>query len=575
VIAVPSGTPPAGTPSRAAVIVTLILLGAVPFLHLGRRVLWPPDEGRYALTVREMVASRDFVVPTDGGRPRIDKPPLFIWSGAVASLLFGGVSEASVRFPSALAAAMWLLATFALGARLFDVRTALLSAVVLATCGRFLLYSQWAATDTLLSSLTTFALAACVAGGGAPAGAGGRASLRLAALLFSAACGLAVLTKGPVGVVLPVAIVVADHAAAWWRAPRSAVERLRGVAIAWAAGAAVFLAVAAPWFILLWERLGAAGLREILFRQNVSRFLVAWNARQPWYFYFEVLPMDLLPWTFFLPLAFLWIPRLDAGRAASWRFLRTWLVVVFVFFSSASGESPEYLMPLLPAAALAAGRLFVLAAGTVPAPGIRLLRDGLSVAAGLLTALGAVGSGVLLFRGGDLLPGAGGLLCAAAAIVTLGAAACLVLIRAGRARAAAATLGAAVLVVRVALGGPLMDAGNAVNLAPAVGRDLLSLLPPGSEVGVGRKGSDYIRYYAPVPLTVLDRPARVEAFLAEGPPRAVILKGREYREIAPRLAAFAEVAARWGDDERGFVLLKAFPRAAAPEDATSEATRGQ
>src|SRR5258708_39295826 len=124
-------------------MVVLVVLGAVPFLDLGRRVVWPPDEGRYAEIVGEMVTAGDCVVPTWAGRVNIDKPPLFMWAGAAASRIMGDVSESSVRLPSVLSACVFLFATYYLGLRLFDPMTGLLGALILGTCGRFLLYSQW------------------------------------------------------------------------------------------------------------------------------------------------------------------------------------------------------------------------------------------------------------------------------------------------------------------------------------------------------------------------------------------------------------------------------------------------
>jgi 4-amino-4-deoxy-L-arabinose transferase-like glycosyltransferase len=565
---------PAALPGLWLVVAALAI--ASPFVDLGRRVLWPPDEGRYAVVIREMAASGDWVVPTYGGKPRIDKPPLFLWAGAAASRLAGGVSEATVRLPSAVAAAAALVATAALGARLFDPATGLLAALVLATCGRFLLYSQWAATDMTLAALTTIALAAAAAGGAVPAGPGRRPRLLAAGPLFFGAAALAVLAKGPVGVVLPAAVVLADHAAAARGRPRALLEAARRLAPAWAAGAAVFAAVAAPWFILLHERLGAGALREVLFRQNVGRFLDAWNAQQPWHFYFKVLPMDLMPWTLFLPAAFLPLERIDEGRPGAWRFPRVWLVLVFAFFSAASGKSPEYLMPLLPAAAILIARVFVLAgppgsAGAGPRPGRSpaIARWWIAGAGGALAAAGAAGALLLPGVAGARLPGsteAAAAAALAAALVAAGAAAAVALARRGRAAAGAVALAAAVLAVRFAAAGPLVDAGNALQAAPEAGRALAEILPPDAEVGVGRKGGDYIMYYAARPVVPLERPGPSLRFLQERPGRALVLKAREHRELAPRLGPGIEVVGRWGDEERGFVLLRN-TGAAAPAGA--------
>jgi len=535
----------------------LAILCTAPFLNLGGRVLWPPDEGRYAEIVREMVASGDYVVPTWVGKPNIDKPPLFMWAGALSSRALGGVSETSVRIPSAVAAAFFILATFFIGWRLFDPLTGFLGALILATCGRYLLYSQWCATDMMLASCTTLALAAIVGGGGAPARENSPPSLARAGLLFMFFCALAVLTKGPVGLALPVGIVLADLVVAHGRSPRDLLAGARRLVGPWAAGALLFAAIVAPWFILLHSRLGAAGLREILFHQNVSRFLDAWNAQQPWYFYFKVFPLDFLPWSFFLPLTLVSAARFDEAGRRSWRFLRVWFVLVFAFFSTASGKSPEYLMPLLPAVALMVGRVFAIAGQEGRAETIRVGRRGLLFAAGSIALCALLGAGGVAARGSDVLPGAHSAIVASILLVMAGAVCCLVFLKRGQPSAAVVFLAASILALRATTVGALVDAGNSLNNAPEVGRALATLLPPGSKVGVGSKGADYIVYYASLPITPLGRADRVVEFLEQGPPNAVVLKGKEFSELSDRLAPIAEVVGRYGDAARGFVVLKA------------------
>ena len=516
-----------------------------------------------------MAASGDFVVPTYGGQPRIDKPPLFMWSGASVSGILGEVSEVSVRLPSALSAVLCLISTFIIGARLFGGATALLGAVILGTSGRFLLYSQWAATDMMLASLTTLALAFAVCGGSAPAGSHGRPRIDLAGILFLAACALAMLTKGPIGVVLPVGVVLADHLFASWREPRRLLETLRGLAVPWAAGVVAFAAIAVPWFVLLAGRLGPGVLREILLRQNVDRFVEAWNAQQPWYFYFEVLPMDFLPWSFFLPLAFVPVAEREEGKGPSWRFLRIWFVVVFAFFSAASGKSPEYLLPLLPAACIMVARVFIAAGGSVAAAARRpdprrsvwgwRARLWIQVAGAILASVALGGAAMVPSLSREALPGAAPYFFVALVILAVGAGCLVVAARSAKFAAGAAVLAAAVILVRLTVVGPLMDAGNAVNLAPEVGRALQRLLPPDIEVGVGRKGADYVMYYASRPVTPLERPDRTVEFLFEREGRALVLKTREFRQLRSRLGGDVAVLGQWGDERRGFVLLRKLP----------------
>jgi len=315
-----------------------------------------------------------------------------------------------------------------------------------------------------------------------------------------------------------------------------------------------------PWFILLYSRLGAAGLREILFHQNVSRFLDAWNAQQPWHFYFRAFPLDFLPWSFFLPLTLVSAARFDEAGRRSWRFLRVWFVLVFAFFSTASGKSPEYLMPLLPSAALMVARVFAIAGREGRPEANRPGRRGLLFAAGSIALCALLGAAAFAVRGSDVLPGAHSAIGASILLVLAGAVSCLFFLKRGHPPAAVVFLAASILTLRATTAGALVDAGNALNNAPEVGRALSTVLPPGSKVGVGSKGADYIVYYASVPVTPLGKADRVVEFLEEGPPNAVVLKGREFRELYDRLAPISEVVGRYGDAGRGFVVLKARSR---------------
>src|SRR5262249_3896006 len=153
----------------------------------------------------------------------------------------GGVREASVRLPSALAPALFVLATFLIGHTLSDLETALASSIVLGTCGRFLLYAQGGATDMMVASLMTASLAASVLGSSATPAPGRRPSIAVAGALAMGLAALAVLTKGPVGLVLPAGVVAMDPLLASWREPRELWTRIGRPLPCVLAGSAVFL----------------------------------------------------------------------------------------------------------------------------------------------------------------------------------------------------------------------------------------------------------------------------------------------------------------------------------------------
>ncbi|HEY1268651.1 MAG TPA: glycosyltransferase family 39 protein, partial [Candidatus Binatia bacterium] len=132
------------------------LLWLVPFLAiyfgflLGGRALWSPVEGRYAEIAREMTVSGDYVSPRLNGVKYFEKPPLFYWLEA-SSIKLAGVSETALRFWPALFAVLGCLAVYAAGRELFDARTGLLAAVMLATSPLYYALGRIVAVDMVFT----------------------------------------------------------------------------------------------------------------------------------------------------------------------------------------------------------------------------------------------------------------------------------------------------------------------------------------------------------------------------------------------------------------------------------------
>lgn len=549
----------------------LLLLCILSFHNLGRRSIWPPDEGRYGVVVREMIASGDWVLPTYGGEARLDKPPLFIWAGALSSkLLSGEVSEAALRLPSAVSAALMLLATLVLGIYLFDGPTALLGTLVLATSARFVLYSQWVATDMMLAALVSCAIAAAVAGRLASRRSDSRPGSLVAGQLFMIFAGLAVLTKGPVGLVLPAGVVLAHLMLRAIREGRGALPDLLRTARALALGLPAFFAIVLPWFLLLQAREGSQALYYNLFHQNVDRFVNAWNAQQPWTYYFGTLPVDLFPWTAFLLVALLLrgTSSSEPGEQDGWQFLLVWFVLVFAFFSLATGKSPEYLLPLFPAAALMIARSFRLAAlrrepsaDDLSSGGSTRLRL-LSAFAGALALAAVAGLWLIPDAGERALPGTAVVLGLAAGLILAGASGCFVALLYRRPLLAASLLGAALVLLRAGLAGPLMDAGNTLHLAPRVAADLEQVREEGGRIGLGESGRDQLYYYLGDPVEMPGKTGDLIRFLEGGPENRLVLKRAHYEKVENSLSATAEVLRTWGKQDIGYVLVAESPAAA-------------
>ena len=325
------------TPRHAVLLLAALLLAALLFFwQLGGRDLWAPDEPYFAEGAREMVADSEWAVPHVNGEVTTDKPPLFFWLIALFSLPLGTVTEWTARLPSALAALGTVALTMRLGRRFYGPRTAALAGVVLASTYLFWEKARWSQTDALLCSLIWVALSAFEAHR-----AGDASGLR-AGLLFWLAAALAVLTKGPVGLLLPLGIALVVLA--------TDRRMLRWRSFAPLAGPLLFLAVVGVWIVLATVVGGGeysvwAALRE----HFVERGLHGMHHRRPVWYFAEVLPPNLLPWTALLPGAVFLAWRRRAQ--ADW-FLLVAAFFVVLFFTLSSEKRELYALPAVPAFAL-------------------------------------------------------------------------------------------------------------------------------------------------------------------------------------------------------------------------------
>ena len=176
----------------------MLLLLFVPALLLYPCLSFPlfePDESRYAEIPREMIQHGDWITPRLQGEPYLEKPPLLYWLTAVSFQLFG-VHDWAARLPPALAVHGCILVLYFLGRRGFGEATAFRGALMLSLAPGFMSIGRLLLIDGVLTFCTTLALFSAF-----EAVRGSR--LRWGWWLLSAvACGLGVLSKGPVALAL-------------------------------------------------------------------------------------------------------------------------------------------------------------------------------------------------------------------------------------------------------------------------------------------------------------------------------------------------------------------------------------
>lgn len=409
------------------------------FINLGGPLLFDEDEPKNASCGREMLERGDWIVPSFNGQLRTDKPILIYWVMLLAYNLFG-VNEFSARFGSALAGVGSVTLTYHLGRMLLDRWAGALAAALLASGLMFAVLSRASTPDALLICCVTASLCCFVAGvaalrGGRFSGATGGYSavsetkLPLASWLgMYAAMGLAILAKGPAGVVLPMLVVLlwlvffdiapaepvansgkmARLATALRR--RLAPRRLLSIAgaIRLAPGTLIALAIAAPWYIAVGIETDGAWLQGFLGNHNVNRFLQPMeNHRGPIVYYPLAILVGFFPGSVFLPAA-LWggIRRLrgDEPLSPSLAMLLCWIGGYVGFFTIAATKLPNYVSPCYPAVALVTAWWLRDALQKV-APPVALLRFGYASLGvfGLAAGLGLSAVSLLLLDGGVLI----------------------------------------------------------------------------------------------------------------------------------------------------------------------------
>jgi 4-amino-4-deoxy-L-arabinose transferase-like glycosyltransferase len=315
----------------------LALVGLVLFFYrLGVPGLMDPDEGRYAEIAREIFVLGDWLIPHLNRLPYLEKPPLVYWLTAL-SFKVCGYTEAAARLPSAASALGGVFLAYGLGRAFWGPGPAFFGATVLATCGGYVALGRVLTLDMTLTLLLNLGVAL-----GYLALSRNRPHLWTWAYL---ALALAVLTKGPVAVVL--AWLIWGIWALVHRKPLKALVQVRG----WL----LLAVVALPWFV--WVTLQYPDFfKFFVLEQHLGRYLTAAVHPQPLYYYLPLLLGFLLPWTFLMPWA-LW--PAGQGRDPDRLFLIIWAATVLVFFSLSQGKLPTYILPaLLPLALLLGARLF-------------------------------------------------------------------------------------------------------------------------------------------------------------------------------------------------------------------------
>lgn len=321
----------------------LFALGALFFLpFLGAAPLFDWDEVNFAESAREMLITGDYSRVRVNFQPFWEKPPLFIWMQAASMHIFG-VNEYAARFPNALFGILNLLLLFELGRHLRSDRFGFLWAMGMFGALLPHVYFKSGIIDPVFNTFIFLAIW-CIYKAARQYGKPQARSMSIGAGIFM---GLAVLTKGPVGILLPVITTVA-----FWVFSR--MKPLVSLLNLLYCAVAVFL-VSAIWFGPETLRNGTWFLEEFI-RYQIRLFSTpdAGHA-QPFYYHFVVVLIGCFPISI-LALRVLFRPaeaRLEDPDFSLWMKCLLWTVLLL--FSVVTTKIVHYSsMAYLPLAALGA-----------------------------------------------------------------------------------------------------------------------------------------------------------------------------------------------------------------------------
>ena len=353
------------SPGLWLLLLALLLIWCLP---LQLRDLLMPDEGRYAQIPQAMLATGDWLTPRLNDLKYFEKPPLQYWLSAIGFAMFGQHDWVARLWP-ALCGLFSLFLTWHLAVLLarqagagleIGRRAGLWSVLMLVSTLWHGFYARGLTLDMMLSCWLLAALYCFIRAQG---GVSPDTSTPPQTARWMLACWLAlaaaVMTKGPVGLVLPgMALVLC---LLWQRDWRLLLQVLRQMQ--WLRGMAFFLLLVSPWFVLM-ARAHPEFTEYFFLHEHLARFSSAGHARGgAWWYFSAMLVLAFFPWSVLLFDA-LRAPQGD-GRAGTAPtaidgdlLLRIFVIATLLFFSLSSSKLPAYILPLIaPLAALAGVRL--------------------------------------------------------------------------------------------------------------------------------------------------------------------------------------------------------------------------
>ena len=322
--------------ARHAWPILLIVGVALYLVNLGGYPLYTKGEPREAVTVFDIVHGGGVILPQRAGVEIPSKPLLMHWLAALVSLVAGSVNEFSVRLPSAGLGIAGIIVCYFYVRRLFDDVTAFIAALILATTFQYLQAATGARVDMTLTFFIEVAFFEFILMA---------EGLTRRRMLLYVAIALAILTKGPIGLILPGLVGLI------WIAVEKRWALLRQMNLM--RGAIVVVILAGGWYLAALIEGGPDFFRKQILTENLLRFAGGGDFHEghihPFYYMEIALLAGLLPWTILLPVVVVQAIRAPISLDPRLKYIFIWSFAVLIFYNLPQSKRGVYLLCMYPA----------------------------------------------------------------------------------------------------------------------------------------------------------------------------------------------------------------------------------
>jgi 4-amino-4-deoxy-L-arabinose transferase-like glycosyltransferase len=527
-------------------LIIVVAAAAMFFANLGATRLWDDDEAQYSSIAREMTARGDWIVPMFNGKLFPEKPPLMFWlmMGSFKAL---GMSEFAARLPAVLLAIGTALATYHLARRLFSADVGFWAGLVVASNIIFTVSARAATVDSALTFITTLAMLLFASGASIGEPRDNNAAdidyvpkSWLTYATIGGLLGLAILAKGPVGLLLPAAslglflLFVNKSAAEEVKTSTNILSRTRHMLarlaatfspgrilrVTWSMRPLTVLCAAAlvavPWFVLVAVKTDGEWLAQFVTKFNLGPFVKPFlGHRGPFYYHFAVVLVGLFPWSIFLgpTIVHAWRAVRSRGRdVPSYLFVVCWIGVFFGFWSVSSTKLPHYVLPAYPGLAiLTACFLHAWVRQSEAAP-----QYVMPIATGILVTVGVLMLAILPWVAARYVPGEQIISLVGLELLLGGAAALWFLIRDRRPAYLATIAASAVLFIVMLFAWAALRVDAHQHSQPLMA-SLHADSPAPPQIAGYRYCDKSTVYYAGCPVAAIDDSAALQSFIRQAP----------------------------------------------------------